>query len=335
MRYTIKKEERYMKKSILYLCLPLLLLGLSSCDSTGGGSDTTNTKPISGTNNSSGTTEKPAEDFTIKTSDNGLSADTSSYTFANAEEGDDYPDAVIALTTDQTWLHCTGLNENYTKIIIEDETVLPKDSVTMHTVLNRDIVGASGSNDIDGINLILDRKLIKPGDSKLKLQVRPSNGSSSIAKTTTICVDVHVKEFGTIMVDTYDVDVKVNLDGLADTIKKESENPTSITLSITDSSDREEVYGYSADYSSQTDIPLAEIPAEISVSDIKYAVGHTYKMFIFVEGEKVSDRIWLSLKASSTTDGYSIRSESASQSILEVTKDGVTVEAEIDTYLAL
>ncbi len=324
-----------MKKTLLYLSLPLILLGLSSCDSSNSSLSFGN-NPNSDSSKPSDSSTQPSEDFTIKTSDNGLSASASSFTFAAAETGDDNPpDATISLTTDQTWTLCTGLNENYTKIIIENETVLPKDAIEMDLVLNSELVGPSGSNDIEGINLNLDRKLIQPGDTKLKLEVRPLNGSSSITKTTTICVDVHIKQFGTIEVATYDVDVKVNLDGLADTIQKESKNPTSISLNITDTANRKDVYGYSADYSSQTDISLNEIPEEVTVEGIKYAVGHTYRMLIFVEGEEVSDRIWFSLKESSNGDGYSIEPESDSQSILEVTKDGVTVEAAINSYQAL
>ena len=185
-----------MKKTLLYLSLPLILLGLSSCDSSDSSLSSGN-NPNSDSSKPSDSSTQPSEDFTIKTSDNGLSASASSFTFAAAETGDDYPpDATISLTTDQTWTLCTGLNENYTKIIIENETVLPKDAIEMDLVLNNELVGPSGSNDIEGIDLNLDRKLIQPGDTKLKLEVRPLNGSSSITKTTTICVDVHIKQFG-------------------------------------------------------------------------------------------------------------------------------------------
>ena len=83
-----------------------------------------------------------------------------------------------------------------------------------------DLVGSSGSNEIEQIKLNLDRSLIKPGKTMLKLEVQPNNGSSSIAKLTTICVEVEVKEFGTIEVDTYNINLNVDLSGLEEILKE-------------------------------------------------------------------------------------------------------------------
>lgn len=104
-------------------------------------------------------TEEPDEDveeFVIQTADNGLSASQSSYSFVTDEEGDLFPpEASIVLETDDSWNLCTGLNERYTKIIAEDENVLPANSVSLEIVTNQDIVGSSGSNEIEQIKIVL------------------------------------------------------------------------------------------------------------------------------------------------------------------------------------
>ena len=78
---------------------------------------------------------------------------------------------------------------------------------------------------------------------------------------------------------------------------------------------------------------FAFVACDNSPSGMVYSIEAT-QTGVFVEGEEVSDRIWFSLKESSNADGYSIEPESDSQSILEVTKDGVTVEAAINSYQA-
>lgn len=319
-----------MRKTLLMFVLTLpALISLASCTNEGPSAtdDNKTTVPTTDDKVSSDTAEE-AEDFSIKTSDNGLTVSDSEFTFAVAETGDKYPpEAVISMTTDSSWNSCTGLNDNYTRIVAEDETVLPEESVEMNIVRNSDIHGSSGSNEIEGIELILDRTKIQPGDSKLKLQVRPYNGSSSIAKTTTICVEVHVKEFGTIEVDTYSVDFTVDVSGLQDILDEKGGTYTSATLHVNDS---EEIYGYSADDSFSEEIDLEQIPKTIEF-EMKYAVGHEYSAYVFVEADKASNRVWISLAPSGTEDGYSLEpNEDKTESTLTVTKDNVHIEATLD-----
>lgn len=281
--------------------------------------------------------EPEKEDFTIVTNDNGLSAANDTYVFSTIEPGDAFPpEAKIRLTTDESWRYCSSLNENETKIAVEDETVIPLEAVKLDIVINMDLVGASGSNEIDAIDIQLDRALIKAGDTKLKITVKPFNGSSSISKLTTICLNISVKEFGSIEVDTYKVNLNVDLTGLQEIIDKESENVTSGTLSISDDADKEEVYGYSADYNKSVDFDLTNIPETVSIKDFKFAVDHTYSAWVFIEGKEASDRIWFSLKSKRNSSGYDLEPNTCnSDSTLKVYKDNVTIDAEIADYHAL
>lgn len=338
-----------MKKILLLGLSFLFLLGLASCDNDREINDNNPPQTSEDDNTPEDPSdpdtptdpvvpddpEIPVEDFTIKTSDNGLSVAEDSYSFSVAEEGDNYPpDFKIRLTTDSSWDWCTGLNDDYTRIVAEDETVLPEGAIAMDIVTNSDLVGSSGSNEIAGIDLIFDRELVNVGTSKLKLEVKPSNGSSSINKLTTICINIEVLPFGGIIVDTYNIDVEVDLTGLAEIIAENSENVTSITLSLVDDAMEDEVYGYSADYIKQVDIPLAETYTTASITDFKMAVGHRYLLQVFVEGEETSDRIWIYFKDSGNGEGYEFEYEDK-QSYLNVTEDNITVNAEISEYRVL
>lgn len=325
-----------MKKILLGSLAFLMVFGLSACRDDDASSSTisSSVNPVS---DSSGNENPPQEDFTIKTSDNGLSAAESSYTFSTIQDGDPFPpEAKIRLTTDSSWDHCTMLNERYTRIIAEDEKVLPEESVSLDLVLNSDLVGSSGNNDIDAIDIILDRELIQPGESKLKIEVRPGNGSSSMNVLTTICLDIQVKAFGTIEVETYTITLNVDLTGLEDIIARESETPTTISLSLTDTAAKEEVYGYSADYNAQIDIPLTGTYTSASIENFKFAVGHTYGTQIFVEGKKVSDRIWICLESKSSSSDYSLEPNTErGNSLLTINKDNVVIEAKLGDYHTL
>ena len=281
--------------------------------------------------------EPEKEDFTIVTKDNGLSAQKDSYVFSNAEDGDEFPpEAKIRLTTDVSWRYCSSLNEDETKIVVEDEKVIPLEAVKLDIVTNMDLVGSMGSNEIDAIDIQLDRTLIKAGDTKLKVTVKPNNGSSSINKLTTICLNVSVKEFGTIEVETYNVNLNVDLTGLAEIIERESEIVTSGSLSISDDADREDVYGYSADYNKSVNFDLENIPETVSITDFKFAVDHTYSAWIFIECEETSDRIWFSLESKRNSSDYDLEpNTSNSDSTLKVYKDNVTIEAELGDYHVL
>ena len=325
-----------MKKIFLGSLTFLMIFGLSACRDDDASSSTISSF-VPSVSDSSGNENPPQEDFTIRTSDNGLSAAESNYTFSTIQDGDPFPpEAKIRLTTDSSWDLCSRLSENYTRIIAEDEKVLPKDSVTLDLVLNSDLVGSSGSNDIDAIDIIFNRELIQPGQSKLKIEVKPGNGNISMNILTTICLNITIKEYGTIEVDTYNVTLNVDLTGLEDIIERESKNPTEITLSLTDTALEEEVYGYSADYNVQVDIPLTETYTSASIENFKFAVDHTYGAQIFVEGKEVSDRIWICLESKSSSSDYSLEPNAErGNSLLTIHQDNVTIEAKLGDYHTL
>ena len=321
-----------MKKTVLFGLLALLPLTLASC-----GESSSTTSSSSSTRDSSvrdTTTAPQEEDFTIQTSDNGLSAASDSYLFSTQEPGDQFPPALsIRLTTDQTWNGCTGLLERATRIVAEDESVLPEGSATLDIVTNSDIVGSSGSNEIAAIDIDFDRSLIRPGTSRLKVQVQPGNGNSSMNRLTTICLNIEVKEFGTIEVDTYDVSMSVDLTGLEEIIAIESETPTEATLVV---SDADPIYGYTADDVVQLPIPLAESYGTVTIESFKFAVGHTYGTYVMVDGEEVSDRIWISLVSTETSSAYRLEpQQSGNSSLLTVEEDNAVVKARLGQYYAL
>lgn len=326
-----------MKRKILLTFLTTLLMSLSvtSCNEE----DSNTTMTTTTTTQTTTTTSVSSEDFTIITEDNGLSAENYFYNFACAKEDDENPPKyTIKLKTDSTWDFCSSLNERITKVIIQDTKVIPVDAITLELVLNSDIVGSSGSNEIDGINIVFDRKLLKPGSSRIKLQVKPDSGNSSICKLTTICLEVFVVEYGTMDYLPITSNINVNLNGLKEKITELSKNPTCVTFNITDTADLEEVYGYNADYNRQVEIDLNNIPLNIEIKDFKFASTHTYNLNIFVEGEEVSDRIWFSL----LTDGeeeyenYLLQEDvDCSFSSLQVFKDGITINLKVGNYFIL
>ena len=285
-----------------------------------------------------GESEEPdKEDFTLQTKDNGLSVEKGSYLFSTLKEGDMYPpEASIILNTDDSWNHCSSLNEGYTRIVAEDKNAIPDGAVKLEIVTNMDLVESSGSNEIEQIKLNLDRSLIKPGKTMLKLEVQPNNGSSSIAKLTTICVEVEVKEFGTIEVDTYNINLNVDISGLEEVLK-EVENPESITLSLTDTVDEASVYGYSADYTKSIEISLDNTYSTSSINNFKFAVGHIYRGQIFVEAKEVSGKRWISLVTDNKDeDLYAVvPNENGDSSNISVFQDNITLETSIGEYYSL
>ena len=325
-----------MKKLLFASFLAIAAIGLAGCQEKDSLSSNPSTTPdASGKTdpNADETTKRPVEDFTIKTSDNGLSALQSGYTFATLQEGDMFPpDAKIRLTTDDQWAVCTSLNERYTKFTAEDPNVLPEGSVDWDIVTKEDLGIGNKSNEIAAIDLVFDRELIKPGESKLKFETRGYNGSTTVTgKTTTICLDIIVKEFGTIEVPTYTIDLELDLTGLSDIIAETETDAESISWTTTDSTPEEEVYGYSADYSRSLAIQPSDTTAKIE--GMKFAEGHPYNTWIFIEGEV---RVWIALEADVSSPDYELTpNKDNSQSALTVKKDGVTVKAKLGDYHSL
>ena len=187
------------------------------------------------------------------------------------------------------------------------------------------MVGSSGSNEIEQIKIKIDRKLINPGSTKIKLNVHPLNGSSSVTKLTTLCFNAVVHEYGTIAIETYNLDFTLDLSGL-DEIIADVNNPESATFTISDV-DGEAFYGYNYDSLYQIDIPLDNIPEEITFSEFKFAKDHQYYVQIFIEAEDYKDRNWIKIKEKRSSSDYKIEDEDLN-SILTLSDDA-TVEAEL------
>ena len=310
-------------KKILSACLLFSALALAACggDAT---SDVSTGLSEGSSTSSSASAERPMK---IIESANGLTLEKTSYTFAKAKEGDTYflDEAAIVANADRSWSFVTSLNESYTSLKAEDETVIPSDALTLDTILDRDINGSSGSNEIVGIKVLIDRTKVNPGKTKVEIVVRPDNGSSTVMKTTKLCAEVEITAYGELMVDTYSVTFKADLSGLENEIAKVN-GATEATLTISDS---ESIYGYSADAVNSVDLPIDGPFGELDPITFDYAVGHMYLVFVFIEAEKASDRAWLPLEADGSIDYKLEVEDNGMQSDLWVYEDNVTIEARL------
>ena len=310
-------------KKILSACLLFSALALAACggDAT---SDVSTGLSEGSSTSSSASAEQPME---IIESANGLTLEKTSYTFAKAKEGDTYflDEAAIVANADRSWNIVTSLNESYTSLKAEDETVIPSDALTLDTILDRDINGSSGSNEIVGIKVLIDRTKVNPGKTKVEIVVRPDNGSSTVMKTTKLCAEVEITAYGELMVDTYSVTFKADLSGLENEIAKVN-GATEATFTISDS---ELIYGYSADSVVRVDLPIDGPFGELDPITFDYAVGHMYRVFVFIEAEEASDRTWLPLEADGSIDYKLEVEDNGMQSDLWVYEDNVTIEARL------
>ncbi len=269
--------------------------------------------------------EAVIDEFEIITEDNGLSLEKDTFEFTNAKEGDTYLSYEITAYTDNTWSRVTGLRDEETKIVSENQSVIPDSALSISIVDNSDLVGSSGSNEIEQIKIEIDRSLINPGSTKVKLNVHPLNGSSSVAKLTTLCFNAVVHEYGTIAIETYNLDFTLDLSGL-DEIIADVNNPESATFTISDM-DGETFYGYNYDSLYQVDIPLDNIPEEISFSEFKFAKDHKYNVQIFIEAEDYKDRNWIKIKEKRSSSDYKFVDEDLN-TILTLSDDAI-IEAEL------
>ena len=310
-------------KKILSACLLFSALALAAC-----GGDATSDVSTGTSEESSSSSSLPVEQpMEIIESANGLTLEKTSYTFAKAKEGDTFflDEAAIVANADRSCSIVTSLNERYTSLKAEDETVIPSDALTLDTILDRDINGSSGSNEIVGIKVLIDRTKVNPGKTKVEIVVRPGNGSSTVMKTTKLCAEVEITAYGELMVDTYSVTIKADLSGLENEIAKVN-GATEATLTISDS---ESIYGYSADAVNSVDLPIDGPFGELDPITFDYAVGHMYRAFIFIEAEEASDRTWLPLEADSSIDYKLEVEDNGKQSDLWVYEDNVTIEVRL------
>lgn len=323
-----------MKKIKKIIPLFLTIMALVSCQT-----ETTSNQSSSSSTTSTTTSESTTslEDFSIITSDNGLSASDDTFTFANTKEGDLYPPkATIRLMTDNSWDFCTALLDRETKITIQDESVLPADSISLRIIKNTDIFGSSSNNDIYAIDVEIDRNKVNPGQSRLKIQVHPSNGSSSISRNTIICVDVIIKEFGTIEVDTYNLNLNLDLTNLDSIIDSNFNDIDFINFYLVDDAPIEEIYGYSADNQVEVPIEISDTYSQVKMENVKFAVGHIYSAYVFIQGENTTDRIWIAIKPKQEDSAYLFEVDSQrGNSSVEIYQDNLTIDCQLSDYYAL
>ena len=255
-----------------------------------------------------------AEEFIVQTEDNGLSVSADSFELAKANPDDSYiPEFSIVANTDSSWHLVTGLNERETKLVSENQDVIPDSALTMKFVKNSDIVGSSGSNEIEQIKIVIDRKAINPGETKIKLIVKPNNGSSSVIKLTTICVNVKVYAYGEIPINTYNLDFDLDLTGLEEILNKGVDlEYAQFSISDLEGSD---YYGFAYDDIYSQEIPFDNIPEKISFADFKFAKDHEYNVQIFVEAKEVKDRMWIQVEEASSGTNYEIINTERSSTI--------------------
>ena len=254
------------------------------------------------------------EEFIVQTENNGLSVSADSFELAKANPEDSYiPEFSIVANTDRSWDWVTGLNERETKLVSENQDVIPDSALTMKFVKNSDIVGASGSNEIEQIKIVIDRKAINPGETKIKLVVKPNNGPNSVNKLTTICVNVKVYAYGEIPIETYNLDFDLDLADLEEILNKGVDlEYAQFSISDLEGSD---YYGFAYDDIYSQEIPLDNIPEKISFTDFKFAKDHEYNVQIFVEAKEVKNRMWIQVEEASSGTNYEITNTERSSTI--------------------
>lgn len=327
-------------KKILFRSLAacLLLFGVAGCgepetpdfdDTENNGENNDNPGNDNQDNDNPGKEDEEdpeTEEFIVQTEDNGLSVDADSFELAKANPDDTYiPEFSIVANTDNSWNWVTGLNEREERLVSENQNVIPDSALSMKIVKNSDIVGSSGSNEIEQIKIVIDRKAINPGETKIKLVVKPNNGSSSVTKLTTICVNVKVYAYGEIPIDTYNLDFDLDLTGL-DEILNEGVDLEYAQFSISDLKGSD-YYGFAYDDIYSEEIPLDNIPEKISFTDFKFAKDHEYNVQIFVEAKEAKDRMWIQVEEASSGTNYEIINTERSSTI-KLTGDA-SVEAKI------
>lgn len=284
-----------MKKAFVSLLLlaGLALVGCNSDQETTSSSSEAESVTTSSETDSQSSPSTSSQSFSIVGEDNGVSLAETSYTFAKLKEGDsaDWNKASISLTCDNSWNLVSSLDEDDTKFIIEDSSIIQASALKLDPVLDSEIHGSSGSNEIVGFNILIDRSKIEVGETYLTVQFRPNNGPSSTNVLTSLTMLIEVVEYGEVEVDYITADISVDVNGIED--KLVTENPTYISLHINQDNP---IYGsVVANYTVSQDIDLTSETTTFTFNDYKMAKDEAYSAWIFVEYPKASDRLWIPL----------------------------------------
>ncbi len=307
------------------LSLSFLATGCSNSDSSTSSTSTTDSSSASTSIVSSETTDTSSSsgyDFTTSLTSNGVSADEDSYVISTiSEDHINYASsnsfkASITFSCDSSWSLVTALNSNYTVLTSEDQTIIPDDAMELSTILDTDINGSNGTNEIVGLRIRIDRSMISAGTTNVLLQVRPNNGSSSISSVTAnLCVPVTVGEYGTIEVDTYTTTLNLDLSNLDSKVSSKlgSSTPTTLTFYFYDN---EAVYGANETYTISYDL-LEFKDDSLSFSKIKYPIGHTFMVYIYVSDGSNAYSLAFSSSETSSSYEYTIANNTTYLEILE------------------
>ena len=334
------------KKFIKALALGFLVFGLVGCgndgpeiidpdptvDDTPNDDKPNDDKPSTDEEDPEETPEPEEEKFEIQLKDNGLTVGQELFEFSSGNKEETYvPSFEITINTDNSWNLVTGIYKDRVELKAEDEKVVPKEALSYSIVKNSDLVGASGSNEIEQFKIRIDRSLISSGETKIKFVVQPSNGSSSVSKLTTICFGVKVHEYGTMPIETCNLNFTLDLTEFYE-ILPQIVDPKSATFSLTDNDD-ELFYGYDYDARYNFEIPFDVHLNEIKIENLKVAKDHSYNVQIFVEAEETENRTWFYMDRDRGNSDYEIEVEGRSSTL--IVYDDATVEAKIGDHYSL
>ena len=163
-----------------------------------------------------------------------------------------------------------GLNAPYTtalrtkKAVSSDQDVIPQDAIELEEVTNMQIVGASGSNEIDQVRVNIDTSKTELGSTWLTVELQSSNASS---QRGTIVVKITVAE--AIRVPTVKATIVFDLSGISDPASQ-------YILRVWDN---DYVQGSTLwDGQSWNDYLAAPQAADTVTFEIDYAIGHIYQI---------------------------------------------------------
>ena len=122
---------------------------------------------------------------------------------------------VIALKASNPYL-LIDFNANWMTILNYEITstntnVLPNEAISLVEIKNHDIVGASGSNEIEQAKIYFDTSLLKEGSSWLVMEFENGNSSSNSA---TLIVKVQVQQY--IEVETVKANITFDISSITD-----------------------------------------------------------------------------------------------------------------------
>lgn len=323
-----------MKKVLIAGLAVLLSLGLSACDTD---IDPSSPDPTdissSGSDSTDSSSSDDEDEFKLVPSDNGLTLEQESYTITTAAEGDENPPtAVMRMSSDEDTWH--GARYYVADIKSQDQSVIPDEALSFSITFEQ----VAGFPTITGFTISVDRTRIGVGTTRILFNPTICEGfveGDPILTDieATLCFEVNVVEYGAIEVETYDVDATLDITGLSDAIASWGETPASIVWYFRDTASERDVYGTSADYERTVEIDIDSYQDGdiLRMDDVRYAVGHTYQ--IWIQATSTSSTSFRSIPvraADDSEDGpFTFEESSGDIAVITVTGDA-TLELVLD-----